>query len=158
MAAVIGKANQKSHISMLDYHIAEWIEPNHLFIHSMELLSAIHYNQSHSWLNILQTHEMNLVIGGLGGYTGSTLCKKLIPYIANQGIRFKAILTYPFNWEGTQRNQMAYDAREAIKNIKGINMLYMDKLTNDVKDKTITDTLKIAQERIKERCLQFMHA
>lgn len=100
IAATIGKANQNAQISMIDCHIPEWIESQHLFVHSLELLSAIHYNQSHAWLNGLQTHKMNFIIGGLGGYTGSTLCKKLIPHLTNQGIGFKAILTYPFNWEG----------------------------------------------------------
>lgn len=158
IAAAIGKANHKAQISMLDYHMPEWIEPQHLFVHSVELLSALHYNQSHSWLNNLQAHEMNLVIGGLGGYTGSTLCKKLIPYLANHGIRFQAILTYPFGWEGKRCNQMANDAREVIKNIKGIDLLYMDELTNDIKHRTITDALTIAQESIKDRCLQSMQA
>lgn len=93
---------------------------------------------------------------GLGGMTGSELCKKLIPYLVNEKINFKLIYTLPNNFEGRQRKIKAVFASNFISELSNCKHFCFDRFRKEYGHLPVAQFWEEANVRMFELSLQII--
>jgi hypothetical protein len=154
----IAKEFPKASFTIIDHEIQSDLNPQIDIIDYYEFISNIQYQTYHHWLNRLKKDQTYLVIGCLGGLTGSILCKKLIPYLHNKQLNYEAIVTFPFHWEGKRRNGLARMVSDELENYPHIRYIHLDELLANHRDLKLTKAFEFVRAEIKNKSINLLNA
>ena len=154
----IAKEFPKASFTIIDQEIQSDLNPQIDIIDYYEFISNIQYQTYHHWLNRLKKDQTYLVIGCLGGLTGSILCKKLIPFLHNKQLNYEAIVTFPFHWEGKRRNGLARMVSDELANYPHIRYIHLDELLANHRDLKLTKAFEFVRAEIKNKSINLLNA
>jgi cell division GTPase FtsZ len=96
--------------------------------------------------SIFQKNNINVLIVGLGGKTGTVLVERISNYLSENNIDFSIICTTPFALEGRQRLNYSFITLNNLQKYRTVKHYNLQVLT--AKDLTISKAFGIANEKI----------